>query len=61
MDLETAKKALEYVVRRSGPRRNVEVDLFGGETNHMIWDTVKEIIAYARENEENGIRILDLQ
>ncbi|OPX48602.1 thioether cross-link-forming SCIFF peptide maturase [Clostridium thermobutyricum] len=51
MDLETAKKALEYVVRRSGPRRNVEVDLFGGEPT-MIWDTVKEIIAYARENEE---------
>ena len=50
MSLETAKKAIDYVVKRSGPRRNIEIDLFGGEPT-MMMDTIKEIIAYARENE----------
>lgn len=51
MSIETAKKAIDYVVKRSGPRRNIEIDLFGGEPT-MIMDKVKEIIAYARENEK---------
>ena len=51
MSFETAKKAIDYVVKRSGPRRNIEIDLFGGEPT-MIMDTIKEIIAYARENEK---------
>ena len=51
MSLETAKKAIDYVVKRSGPRRNIEIDLFGGEPT-MIMNTVKEIIKYARENEK---------
>ncbi|MGL4874118.1 MAG: thioether cross-link-forming SCIFF peptide maturase [Clostridium sp.] len=50
MDLETAKVALDYIVKRSGPRRNVEIDLFGGEPT-MIWDTVTSIIEYARSKE----------
>lgn len=52
MSLETAKKAIDYVVKRSGPRRNIEIDLFGGEPT-MIMGTVKEIIKYARENEKD--------
>ncbi|MEG2381900.1 MAG: radical SAM protein, partial [Oscillospiraceae bacterium] len=51
MSLETAKQAIDYVVKRSGPRRNIEIDLFGGEPT-MIMGTVKEIIKYARENEK---------
>ena len=51
MSVETAKKAIDYVGKRSGPRRNIEIDLFGGEPT-MIMDTIKEIIAYARENEK---------
>lgn len=51
MSLETAKKAIDYVVKRSGPRRNIEIDLFGGEPT-MIMDTIKEIIKYARDNEK---------
>ncbi|MBU5454270.1 thioether cross-link-forming SCIFF peptide maturase [Caproiciproducens sp. MSJ-32] len=51
MSLETAKKAIDYVVKRSGPRRNIEIDLFGGEPT-LIMDTIKEIIKYARENEK---------
>ncbi|MGG7178775.1 thioether cross-link-forming SCIFF peptide maturase [Clostridium paraputrificum] len=51
MSIETAKKAIDYVVKRSGPRKNIEIDLFGGEPT-MIMDTIKDIIKYARENEK---------
>lgn len=51
MSVETAKKAIDYVVKRSGPRKNIEIDLFGGEPT-LIMDEIKEIIAYARENEK---------
>ncbi len=50
MSVDTAKKAIDYVIKRSGPRKNIEIDLFGGEPT-MIMDTVKEIIQYARDNE----------
>ena len=29
MDLETAKRAIDYVVKRSGPRKNIEIDQIG--------------------------------
>lgn len=51
MTLEIAKKAIDYVIKRSGPRKNIEVDLFGGEPT-MIMDTLKEVIKYARDNEK---------
>jgi len=50
MSLETAQKAIDYVIKRSGPRKNIEIDLFGGEPT-LIMDTIKEIIRYARDNE----------
>ena len=50
MSVETAKKAIEYVIKRSGPRKNIEIDLFGGEPT-LIMDNIKEVVAYARENE----------
>lgn len=52
MDIETAEKAIDFVVTRSGPRRNIEVDFFGGEPL-MAMDTVKHTIAYARALEES--------
>ena len=51
MDFETAKKAIDWVVAKSGPRRNIEVDFFGGEPL-MAMDTVKKTVAYARSLEE---------
>ncbi len=51
MDVETAKKAIDFVVRRSGARRNIEVDFFGGEPL-MAMETVKETVRYARSIEE---------
>lgn len=53
MTLETAKKAIDFVVKRSGVRRNIEVDFFGGEPL-MAMDTVKETVKYARGLEKEA-------
>jgi uncharacterized protein len=50
LDLETGKKALEFIARHSGHRRNLEVDFFGGEPL-MNFDVVKELVRYGRELE----------
>lgn len=49
--LEVGKKAIDFVIEKSGPRKNIEIDLFGGEPL-IVFDTIKEIIAYAREQEK---------
>ena len=51
MSPETAKRAIDFVIEKSGKRHNIEVDFFGGEPL-MAMDTVKETIAYARSIEE---------
>lgn len=51
MDVETAKKAIDFVVAKSGNRRNIEVDFFGGEPL-MAMDTVKATVEYARSLEK---------
>ena len=51
MDVETAKKAIDFVIERSGARRNIEVDFFGGEPL-MAMDTVKATVDYARSLEK---------
>ena len=51
MDVETAKKAIDFVIERSGSRRNIEVDFFGGEPL-MAMDTVKATVEYARSLEK---------
>ena len=51
MDFETAKKAIDWVVAKSGKRRNIEIDFFGGEPL-MAMDTVKRTVEYARSLEE---------
>lgn len=51
LDFETGKKALEFLVRHSDHRRNLEVDFFGGEPL-MNFDTVKQLVAYGRALEK---------
>ena len=51
MDVETAKKAIDFVIAKSGGRRNIEVDFFGGEPL-MAMDTVKATVEYARSIEK---------
>lgn len=50
MNFETGKKALEFLAKSSGKRRNLEVDFFGGEPL-MNFQVVKELVAYGRELE----------
>lgn len=47
MPLEVGKKALEFVVKNSGNRRQLEVDLFGGEPL-MNWDVCKALVDYGK-------------
>ena len=51
MSFEVGKRALDFLIKNSGTRRNIEVDFFGGETL-MNWDVVKELVAYARVQEK---------
>ena len=51
MPLEVGKKAIDFVIRHSGNRRNIEIDFFGGEPL-MNFEVVKGIVAYAREEEK---------
>ena len=53
MSAEVGKKAIDFVIEKSGPRKNIEVDLFGGEPL-MAFDTIKEIVEYAKDTRKNS-------
>ncbi len=50
MSFETGKKALDFLIKNSGSRKNLEVDFFGGEPL-MNFETVKKLVAYGRKQE----------
>lgn len=51
MSAEIGKRAIDFVIKKSGKRKNIEVDLFGGEPI-MVFNTIKEIVEYAKEQEK---------
>ena len=51
MSFEVGKRALDFLIENSGHRTNLEVDFFGGEPL-MNWDVVKQLVTYARTQEE---------
>lgn len=51
MSFDVGKRALDFLMENSAGRRNLEVDFFGGEPL-MNWDVVKQLVAYAREQEK---------
>lgn len=51
MPLETAKKALDFLMENSGSRHNLEVDFFGGEPL-MNFEVVRQAVLYGREIEK---------
>ena len=51
MSFEVGKRALDFLIENSGRRTNLEVDFFGGEPL-MNWDVVKQLVEYARTQEE---------
>lgn len=53
MSYEVGKAALDFLVKNSGSRRNLEVDFFGGEPT-LNFDVVKRLVAYGRELEQTN-------
>jgi uncharacterized protein len=51
MDFETGRRAIDFVIRQSKGRRNIEIDFFGGEPL-MNFDIVKKILEYAKSQEK---------
>ncbi len=51
MSFDVGKRALDFLVENSGNRTNLEVDFFGGEPL-MNWQTVKDLVMYARSIED---------
>lgn len=51
MDFNTSKNAIDFLIRNSGKRINLEVDFFGGEPL-MNFGVVKKTVDYARKCEK---------
>lgn len=51
MSLEVGRKAIDFLIKNSGKRHNLEVDFFGGEPL-MNLDVVRGIVEYARAQED---------
>lgn len=51
MSADVGRASLDFLVKNSGNRRNLEVDFFGGEPT-MNFEVVKEIVRYGRSLEE---------
>ncbi len=58
MSLETAKKAVDFLIANSGKRKVLEMDFFGGEPL-MNLEVIKETVRYAKaEGEKVGKKFL---
>jgi uncharacterized protein len=55
MSPEVGKKAIDLLIKESGNRRNLEIDFFGGEPL-MNFETVKEVVSYARGKEQEHFK-----
>ena len=55
MSFETGKHAIDFLLENSGDRPNLEVDFFGGEPL-MNFNTVKQIVEYARSRENEYVK-----
>ncbi|GHV29321.1 thioether cross-link-forming SCIFF peptide maturase [Clostridia bacterium] len=51
MSLDVGKKAIDFLLKRSLSRKNIEVDFFGGEPL-LNFDVVQGVVSYAREQEK---------
>ena len=52
MSLETGKKAMEFLIEKSGTIHNLEVDFFGGEPL-LVAPMLKELVKYCRNREKD--------
>lgn len=51
MPFEVGKRAIDFLIEKSGSRHNLEVDFFGGEPL-MNFEVVKQVVEYARSKEK---------
>lgn len=51
MSFETGKRAIDFLVEKSGTRKNLEVDFFGGEPL-LNWEVCKKLVEYGRSIEK---------
>lgn len=51
MPLEVAEKAVDLLLSRSGKKKNVEIDFFGGEPM-LNFDVVKKTVEYSRKEQK---------
>jgi uncharacterized protein len=51
MSVETGKQALDFLIAHAGARKNLEVDLFGGEPL-LNMETIKVVVKYGRRLEK---------
>ena len=51
MTAETGRQAIDFLIKNSGKRKNLDIDFFGGEPLLNL-STIKDIVAYAREVEK---------
>ena len=57
MSIETAKAGIDFLLKKSGNRKRLEVDFFGGEPL-LNFEVIKETVKYGREKEKDlGKRI----
>lgn len=57
MPFDVGKRALDMLIERSGTRKHLEVDFFGGEPM-LNFDVVKQLVAYGREQEKKHNKII---
>ena len=50
LDADTGRKAIDFLLKHSKGRRNLELDFFGGEPL-MNMPVIKEVVSYARSKE----------
>ena len=53
MSLEVGKLAIDFLIKHSVGRKNLDIDFFGGEPL-LGWQVVKDIVAYARSIEKDA-------
>lgn len=53
MPLETGRRTLDFLIEKSGPIKNLEVDFFGGEPL-LNSDMLMELVVYGRQREEES-------
>jgi len=55
MSEDIGKKAIDYLIEKSGSRVNLEVDFFGGEPM-LNFNTVRNVVEYARQREKESAK-----